>query len=222
MTLLERYRDSMMKGFQEPERRGTTRGHEIGIFRSKYEAAVYSLFSYEQKEIAELIGKSFSFYRKLRTENNYKEFSKSVLDNYVNCYLFPYISDGIFYDNNFCTSFIVKFKNTGKGTLVKDDVGLVLADVNNYSQALKESVASYLIALFEESNLEKIILAEERIIYILTHWNEPEMTKSVFKVAIEACTKFIYSAMTKAETLEIDRNTVLSVSNIVLNLSKTI
>jgi len=71
MTLLEHYIEFSNREFQEPDRKGIEKGNAIGFYRGSHNAALFSLYNFEQKEIARLAGISYDFLRKQRTNKSY-------------------------------------------------------------------------------------------------------------------------------------------------------
>ncbi len=72
-TLLEKFIQEKLKGYTEPQRKGTPKGQQIGLSRQKYLASLLMLTNIQQKEIADWIGVSFALIRKWNTEQIFKE-----------------------------------------------------------------------------------------------------------------------------------------------------
>jgi hypothetical protein len=67
-ALLEKFINKKLKGYVEPERKGTTKGDPIGLSKVKHEAGLLMLTRMAYKEIAEQLNISHGIVLKWRTE----------------------------------------------------------------------------------------------------------------------------------------------------------
>ena len=72
-TLLVRYIKEELRGYKEPERKGTPKGDPIGFSAKKYKTVLLSLTSMKVEEIAKEVNVSYGLLRVWRTEQHYKK-----------------------------------------------------------------------------------------------------------------------------------------------------
>ncbi len=82
-TLLQRFIQGRIEGYEEPQRRGTPKGDKIGFPLPKYAAAVLSLTNFGQKEIAARVGVSYGVLLKWRTEEAFKHETDTHVRDFV-------------------------------------------------------------------------------------------------------------------------------------------
>jgi hypothetical protein len=81
-TFFNKYIGNKIKSYTEPTRKGTTRGDPIGLSRPKFKAALLSITSLSQKEIAAAAEVSYGVYRKWRTEDLFKQEIAKLQDDF--------------------------------------------------------------------------------------------------------------------------------------------
>jgi hypothetical protein len=172
MTLLKLYIDDTLKHYVEPERRGVQKGKEIGPFRGRFEAALYSMYGYEKKEIAELSNITYPFMRKLWVDKNFIELREVLMDQFVLSYLFFYLNSGSIKvpGSNFCENM----------TLYQHSIESAFEDVDKYSDDLKQMINKFLITKSRECSVGLLLESSERLIFMLSKWNEPVLNKRLF------------------------------------------
>jgi len=222
MTLLEMYIKDMNGCFQEPDRKGTTKGEEIGVYHNKYNAALHSLYSYEQKEIAQRAGISFSYYRKMRTEDNYKSFAKHIVNDFAVNFACLYLQKGSINKHTYATSVARTGLRIPFSIVIPTsaDVESVFGDVANYSEELQYAIFNHIISWFKKLNTSQVLQTSDRIIYFLGHWNAPELNKTLFKAALESSNELICKILNNVNMTGEDRSNAAAVSHFILRLSE--
>jgi len=82
-TFLQKFINEKLNSYVEPQRKGTPRGEPIGFSKQKYKATLLLMTNMKQKEIAELIGVSYGFLRRWRTEKKFLEMTKKHCNEYL-------------------------------------------------------------------------------------------------------------------------------------------
>jgi len=82
LTFLQKFINEKLNSYVEPQRKGTPRGEPIGFSKQKYKATLLLMTNMKQKEIAELIGVSYGFLRRWRTEKKFLEMTKKHCNEY--------------------------------------------------------------------------------------------------------------------------------------------
>jgi len=81
-TFLQKFINEKLNSYVEPQRKGIPRGEPIGFSKQKYKATLLLMTNRKQKEIAELIGVSYGFLRRWRTEKKFLEMTKKHCNEY--------------------------------------------------------------------------------------------------------------------------------------------
>ncbi len=218
MTLLQLYIDDSNKLFQEPERRGTQKGNEIGIFRGRHNAAMNSLFNFDQKEIAHRSDISYAFLRKLRTEKAFKD----LIDVYRFDFLEKYVSPYLFQDKVIRNHILMFATDVSKYATIPSCLDCVFDDSDTYAPELKVTIAKQIIYTFEHEGIEKCLGSTEKIEALLTKWNEPDLNKRVFLSLIRLGQPIINAILQDADPTDEERNNAVNCTNLIYRVAHTL
>jgi hypothetical protein len=84
MTFLEAYIKDKVGAYQEPSREGTPKGEPIGLFKPKYEAALWTgLTRRKLNDIADELGLSYPLIKKWRTEAPFKAAGQALVKDFA-------------------------------------------------------------------------------------------------------------------------------------------
>lgn len=181
MTLLEFFIDDCNKAFREPERKGVQKGLDIGVFRGRFNAALYALYNFEKKEVARLAGITYPFMRKLVVEEKFKKQHVLLLDLFTENYLYPYLTDGYIVKSDLLAPTYSNCKiYDGNKVILPYEVDELFADAENYSLILKGLISSDIPTYLNQMGILRWLNSRERLLYLLTKWNEPEMNRKIF------------------------------------------
>ncbi len=218
MTLLQTYIEHRIKAFREPERRGTQKGHEIGVYRGRHDAALYSLYDYDQKEIAQLSKISHAFLRKLRTEERFMQLIECFKEEYVSRYIVYYISG----------NYVPLSCNEVHGDL--DDnykkcpytMRSALCDVADYSESLRRMIADSIVNKFNKRYLDFFLTDNNRLIYMLSKWNDKDLNKKIFLELLIPANELIRNTLNAEDITEDMKIEGLMSSRLIRRLAATI
>jgi hypothetical protein len=189
MTLLETYIDDTLKHYQEPERRGVEKGKEIGPFRGRFEAALYSMYDYDKKEIAELSNITYAFMRKLWVDKNFILLRNTLMDQFVIGHMFYYLHSGSLHKPGMTSD--------ADRVLYSHNIESAFKDVDKYSVDLKNMVKEFLIVRSKDCTLGFLLTSPDRLIHLLSKWNEPELNKKIFLSELNQYTEMIEEILTQ-------------------------
>jgi hypothetical protein len=82
-TLINLFLHEKMKGYNEPQRKGTPRGELIGFPAKKYLVTLLMLLNVKQKDIAQELHISYGVLRKWKTEEAFKKMVVQHCDEFV-------------------------------------------------------------------------------------------------------------------------------------------
>jgi hypothetical protein len=139
-TFLRDFISSRLRDYMEPSRKGTPKGHEIGLSKIKYHATLLALTNMRQKDVAHKLRISYGLLRKWHTESVFQNtLEKHVSDFVANT--FEKIRE-IYYKN---------LKEDSDGFIsskkASELVGKKLADIDQYNTSLYKSLISTLLRL---------------------------------------------------------------------------
>lgn len=211
MSLLKSYIDETIKHYQEPERRGVQKGKEIGPFRGRFEAALYSMYKYEKKEIAEISKITYPFMRKLWVDDNFIKLREVLIDQFVISYLFFYLESGV----------ITKVGKTTRD-LYPLSIELAFGDADTYSLDLKIRIFNFLLDFMKEDKYFMWVESPERLIYLLSRWNEPELNKKLFLSVLSQFTEIIPKILSSDQVSKEHQIKLIECTRFINKLSNTI
>ena len=217
MTLLQLFIEDRNSIYREPERRGIQKGHEIGIYRGRHDAALNSMFDYEQKEIARRSNISYAFLRKLRTEKSFKGCLELFLDEYTEHYLYNYLSSGRVLKNEMASGI---YESDLKPFPYSVDTAF--QDASSYSQELKTMIADDFIYMIEKDGIEKWLGSHERLVSLITKWDAPELNKKIFSTVVRLSDAVIRRTLGTIDIPESDRINAIACCRFMGSLAATI
>lgn len=218
MTLLELYIEDRKKIYREPERRGTQKGHEIGMFLGRFTALINSLYDHNQKEIAERSNISYAFLRKIRTESVYKKAMEMFYDVFANEYVIFYILIGM----------ISKVRRSNSVNPDDDyiefpyDLESSFRDVSSYSHGLKTVIAGAIVHHLETEGIDLWLGFYDKLIYMLSKWNAPELNKKIFLTVTSLGTEIISNTLINEQVSEEQRKKAAECILFIKELSATL
>lgn len=215
MTLMEAFIADAIKRYQEPERRGVSRGTAIGPFKSKFVASLHSLLNHPLKVIADHSGVSYGNLRLLRTDNSFKNLIQSHQDDFAENYLWPFLTEG---SKNL---FEVFPQRHGYKTL--EPISLVdgLSDAESYSPELKTVIASKFMRMVTRFGIKQYLDSSDRLAYLLEKWNAPELNRRILETVIPLGDEMIWSTLQNTDASEDERNAAILCSRLVSRLYLT-
>jgi hypothetical protein len=191
MTLLQSYIDGSIRFYQEPERRGVEKGKEIGPFRGRFEAALYSMYEYDKKQIAERANISYAFMRKLWVDDNFIKLRETLMDQFVISFVLPYLMSGSVYKVGTSSS-------EGK-VLIDCGEESAFADAVEYSVDLKKMICDLLVKRSKDHSICIMLESHDRFVYLLSVWNEPGLNKVIFLEELNQYTHIIEDILTEGQ-----------------------
>ncbi len=223
MTLLEAFINNFINEYQEPERKGVQHGDEIGIFSSRFKSLLFSLYGIPQKEIAKKVGISYSFFRRIKSEEDLDSHINEFSDIFIEDCLFLYTSTGSYYPRNYSD-----LPAISQETAFEINIEEAFLDSAKYCKVLKRKIANVLIEKVDngigveatdKKELVKIVESLNRILKLLATWNEPEFNKQIFKVVSKKCNEQICKILKSDEITDSMRNHAIICSDFILKFS---
>lgn len=221
MTLLEAHIKYKSHDFIEPERKGIPKGHEIGKSRGRFLAELYSMYDLDLKEIANHAGITYAFLRKLRSEKSFQESAAEEMSWFVEDMFIYFMSGGTIELNPDLPARECPTTENGIKD-IKLDPEAAFADSALYSRDLKIMFTDTLIKVLERKDSYDIERDMNRLYYLMSQWNEPELNKTIYKVIMNYGEELICKTLGDVEATSEMRARAINFTQLIAKLSTTL
>jgi hypothetical protein len=155
--LLPRFLKEKEKDYEEPTRKGTPKGENIGFSLQKYRATLYALTSVDLTEMSKKLGVSYGLLRKWRTEPTFKEQIEEHIQNFAPLFVGSLLKKLVVMDEGFAEYYDTSGGITGYD-LNDYNPDLLEDEVTLYSSSLKKVLIQKLFALGREDSFLFLLL----------------------------------------------------------------
>jgi len=170
-TILEEFIDASLKNHEEPARKGTPKGHQIGVSKVKLHAALLTtLFSHDMVQAAEAAGVSYGLLRKWKTEEGFKRVCQDILDNIHEAAIWPAILQ---LSNPLEINRQLRSKDFNPAEIKCTIDVNPFADARFYSESLRKQICQKLPLRVKGLDPVLILPVYKLINYLFVEWDRP-------------------------------------------------